>query len=491
MNDIASEFINEKILKKVEKSNTRKFLEWQVFFYKRFLSHKRELKMFSDGYKPSQGQIDFARSISIYNILKEFNGAFYENFPRKYKLKINENIKKFPRFQRTSYIYNDNVRFEPILNLGLLKLTLGFAESILHSLNEFDCKHKITVKVSKIIKSEIDLIKKRITNIESDMNVIPKNFVKNGNNFDRKRSIANPKVSIITTSYNLKNFVKDTMNSICNLEKCSFEHIVIDGKSKDGSVGLIKSYPNTICVSEKDSGYPDAFWKGLKMSRGKYITQCSISDGYASKKWIKKCIKILDENKDVSLVWGLPQYLTEDSKRGPVSYPQFYYNDAPQKQEMFNYWLKSGFFYPEGNLCVRKSVILKCYPSLEDCKRGVNDWLEFSYRFNKLGYVSMHLPLVANFGRTHGNQLGQRMSISGEMKKGRNAYLNKVTLYKIMLLLGLSKHHFINSDGKKINMKFNKKIFVTKDIFRNLFTIDDQYLDLKTYIDFIKRKITV
>lgn len=491
MEDITSEFINKKILKIQTEPTDKKFINWLVFLNEKFLLHKNLLIEFSEKYKPTQNQIDFVRSISLNNIFKliKNNKKISKDILTECLSIINKNIEKFPQIKKTSYNFPDNIRFESILNLNLLKFILDSLEKIYSLLNKTRDKKQIVIDVTKLVKTEIKLIKNRIIEIKVNINKIPKILTEEKKHLKKFDLNKKPKISVITLSYNLAPFVEETMRSIANQNCNDFEHIVIDGASSDDSLKLLKKYPNIILVSEKDRGFPDAFWKGLKLAKGKYILQCSISDGYASYDWLSKCTKILDKNSDVSLVWGFPQHLTENSKLGSISYPQFHYNEVPQKQEMFSHWLKTGFFYPEGNLCVRKSVILRCYPTAKECKKGIIDWLEFSYRFNSLGYISMHLPTLANFGRIHSNQLGEQLTKEWKMKLREDNYFKKITYFKIKLLIGLIKHNFIDSEGNKIELKFDKKKLVMENIIIFLLKINKKYLNPKKYLNFIRKKI--
>lgn len=474
------------------------------FYYLRhhFFFHNKLVSTFSEDYRPTQNQMDYIGSISLDSLFKHFNGILLwlktedrndsqnNNLKvlfQEYSALVKENLENFPKIGNFSSDSVENIRFEPFLNCNLLKINKICLQELSLIIDRQKDNNQIIIDLRNIVSSELNVHDQRINEIESEL-AKTTNILTNTLNAGAKKQ-DKPKVSIITVSYNLEKFVEETIRSVANQNFKEFEHIVIDGGSTDDSIELIKKYPNVILVSEKDTGYPDAFWKGLRLARGEYIMQCAISDGYATTEWIKKCVEILDKNKDISLVWGFPQNLTEKSRQGSISYPQFHYNEAPQKQEMFNYWLKTGFFYPEGNLCVRKSVMLKCYPTIEECKKGIWDWLEFSYRFNSLGYVSMHLPTLANFGRTHDNQLGEQLTKEGETKIRANNYFQKVNYYKIKLLTGLVRHDFIDSEGNKIDLKFDKKKFVMEDIIRIFSRIDKRYLKPKKCLDFIKREI--
>ena len=261
--------------------------------------------------------------------------------------------------------------------------------------------------------------------------------------------VENPEITIITVSFNLGRFLEDTIRSVANQTHRNFEHIVIDGGSTDQTVAILKKYPHIKWISEKDSGYPEAFRKGLAMARGKYVLQCAVSDGLANTHWLQYCADAMNADSEVSLVWGLPQYLTEAGAAGEVSFPQFHSVLAPRKKAFFAYWLRTGFFYPEGNLCVRKSVLETCYPQIGK-EKPIIDWIEFSYNFNTFGYLSYFLPVVANFGRTHVGQMGQVWKKKGLLRKNRWNYWRIRLTYRLKLFLGLKNVVFVEGAGKRL-----------------------------------------
>ena len=106
-------------------------------------------------------------------------------------------------------------------------------------------------------------------------------------------SVQTPQLTVLTISFNTGKFLEDTIRSILNQSFRNFEHVVIDGGSTDGTIEILKKYPHIKWISEKDNGYPDAFRKGLRQTRGKYITQCAVSDGYANERWFEYCVKAL------------------------------------------------------------------------------------------------------------------------------------------------------------------------------------------------------
>ena len=83
----------------------------------------------------------------------------------------------------------------------------------------------------------------------------------------------NPKVSIITATFNSESTLEDCIKSIIDQGYKNIEYIIIDGGSKDRTVDIINKYNGNIThwISEPDKGVYDAWNKGLKLSSGEWI----------------------------------------------------------------------------------------------------------------------------------------------------------------------------------------------------------------------------
>jgi glycosyltransferase involved in cell wall biosynthesis len=84
--------------------------------------------------------------------------------------------------------------------------------------------------------------------------------------------------SIITPSYNQARFIRQTIQSVLDQGVDSFEHIVVDGGSNDGTVEILRQHPHLRWVSEPDRGQSDALNKGLRMSHGRLIVWINSDD---------------------------------------------------------------------------------------------------------------------------------------------------------------------------------------------------------------------
>lgn len=116
--------------------------------------------------------------------------------------------------------------------------------------------------------------------------------------------LSSPLFSIITPVLNNKNGLLSTIESIKKQNLESYEHIVIDGGSTDGTLEIIKNEKNIVkWISEKDRGIYDAINKGLKLSQGKYINTINSGDCYYSKDSLN-IIKNYFEKNNVSFIFG-------------------------------------------------------------------------------------------------------------------------------------------------------------------------------------------
>jgi glycosyltransferase involved in cell wall biosynthesis len=87
-----------------------------------------------------------------------------------------------------------------------------------------------------------------------------------------------PKLSIITPSFNSITTIRETIESVRQQNYVDWEHIVIDGGSKDGTVDLLTEYPHLIWVSEKDEGHYHAMNKGIARASGQIVNILNADD---------------------------------------------------------------------------------------------------------------------------------------------------------------------------------------------------------------------
>lgn len=264
---------------------------------------------------------------------------------------------------------------------------------------------------------------------------------------------AEPLISVITPSLNQREFIEDCICSILHQTFKNWEHIVVDGKSTDNTLEILKKYPHLRWISEKDFGYWDAVTKGVKMAKGKYIMVCMASDGYIRRDWLKLCAEILEQDDDVSLVWGFSRWL-EDDKLTDTTFPHFHHSKVPQKFDWYRYWLMTGESFPIGNLCIHKKIFQICNPYPKNKIDG-RELLALYYNFNMKGYLPYNIPFAAEFGRAHVGQLSEQWAVSGKYAAAEK--WGKVMMNKEwnQLKRGEKKHVFRDRHNVSIKKDFD------------------------------------
>jgi glycosyltransferase involved in cell wall biosynthesis len=93
-------------------------------------------------------------------------------------------------------------------------------------------------------------------------------------------SSSNIDISIVTPSYNMLDYLKRCHASIADQEKVSFEHLVIDGASKDGTPEWLRENPDIVSLSEPDNGMYDAINKGFRLAKGRILAYLNCDEQY-------------------------------------------------------------------------------------------------------------------------------------------------------------------------------------------------------------------
>lgn len=184
------------------------------------------------------------------------------------------------------------------------------------------------------------------------------------------------KVSIITVTYNSAETLADTIRSVAMQKGVDVEFIIVDGKSKDGTVQVIERHQDKVhCwISEPDKGLYDAINKGLRLATGDIVGVLHSDDFYHREDTLSQVVNAFQEY-GVESVFGDVIFVKPDDLTKTVRY----YN--------------SGKFSPEKF----KLGIMPAHPTF------------FTYRSNyqKYGYyrtdykISADFELLVRFLHTH------------------------------------------------------------------------------------------
>ncbi|MBD2751866.1 glycosyltransferase family 2 protein [Spirosoma validum] len=151
-------------------------------------------------------------------------------------------------------------------------------------------------------------------------------------------------VSIIIVVYNAKSTITQAIQSVID-QVGSFELVIIDGGSTDGTVDVIKDYENEIdfWVSEPDNGIYDAMNKGVKNSNGKWIYFLG-ADDVLNPDVINRIQPILIDSK-CALVYGDIKYTNGGFFKSHYSFITYIQNTIHHQAAFYNRSLFDNFAY--------------------------------------------------------------------------------------------------------------------------------------------------
>jgi glycosyltransferase involved in cell wall biosynthesis len=128
-------------------------------------------------------------------------------------------------------------------------------------------------------------------------------------------SINLPLVSIVFTSYNHQEYLKQALDSLINQTYRNFEIIVIDDNSTDGSQKILeeyRKYPNvSLHLLEKNTGsYVKASNYGAGFAKGEYLmfAQC---DDFSEPQQVERVMQVFFEHNNVGVVYSKSNMVDE------------------------------------------------------------------------------------------------------------------------------------------------------------------------------------
>jgi len=115
----------------------------------------------------------------------------------------------------------------------------------------------------------------------------------------------NPKITIITPSFNQGPYIEQTILSVLEQGYPNLEYIVVDGGSTDQTVDIIKKYEKQLAwwVSEPDRGQAHAINKGLQRTTGDIVNWLN-SDDYLEPGALNALANAWAKNPNAEVICG-------------------------------------------------------------------------------------------------------------------------------------------------------------------------------------------
>lgn len=204
------------------------------------------------------------------------------------------------------------------------------------------------------------------------------------------RGEAAVKVSVITVVYNGVATLAGALRSVRE-QRCdaSFEHIVVDGGSRDGTVQLLREHGDSIAYwcSEPDRGIYDAMNKGIALARGEIVGILNADDTYEPEA-IRLAVQALEADPGAGYCYGWLRLVDAAGRALGVV--------KPVSRDRFASRVLRETPLPHPTMFVRRSTYEQ-HGAFDASLRLAGDF-ELILRLHRRGVVGVEIPVVmANF----------------------------------------------------------------------------------------------
>jgi glycosyltransferase involved in cell wall biosynthesis len=147
-------------------------------------------------------------------------------------------------------------------------------------------------------------------------------------------SAETPLVSIVTPSYNMANYLPETIESVLGQDYSRMEYIVVDGGSTDGSLALLDRYGDRLRYSSgPDAGPSDAIYQGLRRCKGEVFAWVNADDSLLPGA-VRTAVAFLQQHPEIDVVYGEGWWI--DEKGAVISrYPSLPFDAKTLESDCF------------------------------------------------------------------------------------------------------------------------------------------------------------
>ncbi len=236
-----------------------------------------------------------------------------------------------------------------------------------------------------------------------------------------------PFVSIIIPNYNHAEFLNQRIDSVLNQTYKNFEVIILDDKSTDRSIDIIKKYKNNqhishIIENSQNSGSPFIQWqKGFSLTKGDLIWIAESDDACD----IKLLETLINEfNKDENCVLAFCKSIKIDINGNQIGEAGMKTDLHMNGKDFFDKYLYRYCFITNASSAIFKKDILHQIDWKHTRFKGSGDWIlwiEVS-RCGNIAYINQPL----NFFRIHGSN-----TTTQQLHNGKNE-AEAIEVYQFM-----------------------------------------------------------
>jgi len=227
-----------------------------------------------------------------------------------------------------------------------------------------------------------------------------------------------PTISIVTPSYNQGRYIEETIRSVLLQGYPNLEYIIIDGRSTDNTIEIIKKYEPwlTYWVSEKDNGQSHAINKGFSIATGEWLGWINSDDMLAPNALLLASFNLNNGNSQV--IAGASEWINEKYET-VLKYPA-----CPIKSErMLKIWDDEGRIVPasQASIIFDRNLLMEIGPIREDLD-FVMDW-ELWLRFYAKGVKWKYIEEVFSYIRRHDEQKTSEKYLHKKFREMQKVFL--------------------------------------------------------------------
>lgn len=260
-----------------------------------------------------------------------------------------------------------------------------------------------------------------------------------------------PTVSVLVTTYNHVNFVRECLDSLLSQTFRDFEVIITDDASSDGTADRIAAWlsahalPARFLRNETNRGLCANRNTALALARGRFICSLSGDDAYEPERLERQVACFMREPPDVALVYSDMRRVDAAGRDLGASFIETELGDEPPPEGDVFGRLMRGCFVPSPAAMVRKSAFDSVGPYDESLfYEDFDMWLRLGHRY-RLRYLPDRLVRYRVLADSMSHSLGLRPKLLESTARilqgweGRSAAAEPDRLWhlaRIQLLLG-------------------------------------------------------
>lgn len=275
-------------------------------------------------------------------------------------------------------------------------------------------------------------------------------------------------LTVICINKNSEKYIEQTLKSILSQDFLNFKILILDSNSSDRSIEIVKklnSQKIEVINLNENVNHHTAFLTGIELTKSKFITFMTTTDGYVDNEWFKKGISKLNDDDKLSFVFA--NSIARDINGNLTSVNQRFFQtfELPSHEYFLPFYLATKYHINELNCIWNTKVVKSVLKKNPEITKSifdpiVNDLFEFlEFEAISEGFMGKYINTVANYGRIHEDSLTKKIETHYFSKlKKREEILKKK---KLLLFKKIKNNNytFIDKNLKKISSINNIKSY--------------------------------